>query len=429
MKRYKALLQKRAELLAESKSILAAAEAASTLTAEQGTRDDAIHAEMAQVDVELAHFKRLHDAERAAVEREIGADAAARRFDPENPWKSVGEFLGAVAHAGMPGGMVDPRLYAAVTGGSANVPGEGGFLIRPTWSDMLLRRGREASKLYGRTTNIPIGPGSDSFEAPYLQATDRSAASTRFGGVQVYRRAEANDVTATKIDQFKKFELRLEDMMGLAYVTERQLQDIVALGAYLEDAFASAMAFKADDELFRGTGAGQCLGALNAPALVTVAKEAGQAADTVLGENIVNMFARMHPRNMGGARWYINTSVLPQLMRMYFTAGSGGQLVWTPPGGLSVAPYGALLGRPVEALEHCSAIGDVGDILFADWSDYLTIDKGGVEAADSMHVRFIYAERVFRFIWRMNGQPKEPAATTPYKGSNTLSAFVTLAAR
>lgn len=428
MKRYKALVQRRAELIAESQSILAAVDAAG-LTAEQATRDDAIHVELTSIDVELAHFKRLHDAERSAVDRELGTDAAARQRDPENPWRSFGEFLGAVARAASPGGSVDPRLYAGPTGGSANVPGEGGFLIRPTWSDILLRRGRERSKLLDRTTTIPIGAGSDSFEAPYLQQTDRSAAATRFGGVQVYRRAEADTVTATKIDQFKKFELRLEDLMGLAYVTERQLQDIVALQAYIEDAFTSAMAFKADDELIRGTGAGQCLGVLNAPCLVTVAKEGGQAADTIDAKNVVKMFARLHPRNMGSAMWYINASILPQLMQAYLAAGTGGQLVYTPPGGLSAAPYGTLLGRPVEALEHCSAIGDVGDILFADWSDYLVIEKGGVEMADSMHVRFLYNERVFRFTYRMNGQPKEPAAVTPYKGTDTLSAFVTLAAR
>lgn len=429
MKRYKVLLQKRAELLAESKGILAAAETANSLTDEQATRDDAIHAEMASIDTELAHFKRLHDAERAEVEQAVGAESAARRADPENPWKSFGEFLGAVAKSSTPGGSTDPRLYAGPTGGSSMVPGEGGFLLRPTWSDMLLRRGREQSKLLPRTTTIPIGPGSDSFEAPYLQQTDRSSASTRFGGVQVYRRAEADTVTATKIDQFKKFELRLEDMMGLAYVTERQLQDIVALGAYIEDAFASAMAFKSDDELIRGTGAAQALGVLNAPNLITVAKEGGQAADTVLALNVINMFSRMLPRSMGNAVWYINTGVLPQLMQMYVAAGTGGQLVYMPPGGLTEAPYGTLFGRPVDAIEHCSAIGDVGDVLFADFSEYLVIEKGGLDTADSMHVRFLYNERVFRFIYRMNGQPKEPAAITPYKGSTTLSSFVTLAAR
>lgn len=283
--------------------------------------------------------------------------------------------------------------------------------------------------LIPRSTNIPIGAESDGLELPYLQRTDRSQASTRFGGIQVYRRAEADTVTATKIDQLKKFELRLEDMMGLAYVTERLLRDATAMQAYIEDAFASAFAFKADDEIIRGTGSGQCLGVLNAPCLVTQAKEDGQSADTVVSQNVIKMFSRMLPRNMGGATWFINSMIVTQLMQMYVAAGTGGQLVYMPPAGLTTAPYGTLLGRPVVALEHCSALGDVGDILLADFSDYVVIDKGGVETAESMHVRFLYNERTFRFNWRLNGQPKEPAAVTPYKGSDTMSAFVTLAAR
>jgi hypothetical protein len=59
----------------------------------------------------------------------------------------------------------------------------------------------------------------------------------------------------------------------------------------------------------------------------------------------------------------------------------------------------------------------------------LLIEKDGLQTDQSMHVRFLYNEQAFRFIMRINGQPIWQSALTPYKGANTLSPYVTLAAR
>ena len=57
-------------------------------------------------------------------------------------------------------------------------------------------------------------------------------------------------------------------------------------------------------------------------------------------------------------------------------------------------------GRPVIPIEYCSAVGTVGDIILADMSQYVTISKGSLESAMSIHLRFDYAEEAFRFIFR-----------------------------
>ena len=46
-----------------------------------------------------------------------------------------------------------------------------------------------------------------------------------------------------------------------------------------------------------------------------------------------------------------------------------------------------------------------------------------------MHVKFIEEEQTFRWSLRTDGQPLWRTALTPYKGTNTLSPFVALAAR
>jgi hypothetical protein len=61
-----------------------------------------------------------------------------------------------------------------------------------------------------------------------------------------------------------------------------------------------------------------------------------------------------------------------------------------------------------------------------DFSEYTVIDKGGVDAAVSMHVAFLTDEQVFRFMYRVDGQPNWNSALTPKSAGNTLSPYVIL---
>lgn len=142
-------------------------------------------------------------------------------------------------------------------------------------------------------------------------------------------------------------------------------------------------------------------------------------------ENIVKMWSRLWTRSIGSAFWYVNQEIQPLL----YSLKVGDRPVYIPAGGLSETPYATILGRPVVPLEQCPALGDVGDIILADLGQYMLIDKGGIDAASSIHVRFLFDECVFRFVYRCDGQPIWSKPITPYKGSATLSPFVTLAAR
>lgn len=116
---------------------------------------------------------------------------------------------------------------------------------------------------------------------------------------------------------------------------------------------------------------------------------------------------------------------------MYLAVGTGGSAVYIPPGGLSSAPYGTLMGRPVIPIQQCASIGTVGDIIHADFNGYLLATKGGIQTDMSIHVRFIYDESCFRFVYRCDGQPMLASAITPAKGGSswTQSHFVALATR
>ena len=165
---------------------------------------------------------------------------------------------------------------------------------------------------------------------------------------------------------------------------------------------------------------------LNSDALVTVAAEGGQGADTVVVANVANMFARLPAGSLSRAIWMINNDVLPDLITMVLN----NQPIYVPPGGLPNAPAGTLLGRPIMITQHAKTIGDVGDIALVDWGMYRTITKrGGIETATSIHLYFDAGATAFRAIFRLDGGPAISSSITPANGSNNLSPFIVLAER
>lgn len=349
-------------------------------------------------------------------------------YRPSGPFENFGDFLGAVYNAARAGGRVDPRLIsAAASGMSETIPSDGGFLVGKDYSTLLLDRSVETSVLAQRCYSQPIGADSDGIELPFVDETSRAKGS-RWGGIRVYRAAEAATVAASN-PKIGRAEIRLEDLIGIGYMTERLLKDSTAASGFMAKAFTSEFAFTLDDEIVRGTGGGQMLGILKAPATVSVPKESGQLAATLVFQNIQKMFARLAPRFMANANVFVNNEVLPAIWGMDFPVGTGGSPAFMPPGGLSARPYMSVMGLPVIPVEQCEALGTVGDVIMADLSDYMLIDKGGIESAESIHVRFLNNERTFRFVYRVNGQPMLRNAVTPYKGNNALSAYVTLATR
>ena len=137
----------------------------------------------------------------------------------------------------------------------------------------------------------------------------------------------------------------------------------------------------------------------------------------------------MIPDNRVNAVWLVNPDVEEQLDFLEFPVGVGGVPIFLPAGGAAGSPLSTLKGRPIIPTDHCSAIGDKGDVILGDLGDYMLLLKGGVEEAVSIHVAFLSAEQCFRFIFRVNGQPKRKSSLTLKNSSNARSTFVTLDAR
>lgn len=340
------------------------------------------------------------------------------------PYANLGDMLQDVAKAKSNIGESRDRLVKASLNTETGADGE--FLVPPDFVGSMLKEADSQSELFSRATQLTVK--GNTADIPAVDETSRADGS-RFGGIQVYWLREGGEGTY-KQPKFRNLNLKLAKIMGLVSITDEMLEDSALLSSWVQTAFPAEMAFHLDQALFDGDGNGIPLGVMNSGALVTVAKEGSQTADTVVYENIVKMWARMPSRRASKAVWYITQQVMEQLPFLSVSVGDAGGPVYVPPGGASGAPYATLMGRPIVAIEQAATLGDLGDILLADMSDYITIVKGGLKTAQSIHVAFDTAKTSFRFIRRVNGAPYTRSSLASRASSSFLtSPYITLAAR
>jgi HK97 family phage major capsid protein len=246
-------------------------------------------------------------------------------------------------------------------------------------------------------------------------------------------KSESDAVTASK-PKFRQAEWKLKDCMGIMYATGDLLRDSSKLTAVVNKWFPMEFGFKIDDQIVNGVGAGQAVGIVNAGCTVSQAVETGQNRSTdatkIKYENIVRMYSRLLSSSDANAVWFVNRALLPDIMLMTLTGGTASTPVFQPPNGAAGQPYMTLLNKPIIPIEQCQAPGTAGDIILADLNEYLLLTKGGIESAASIHVRFLYDEMTFRWVYRFDGAPIRNKTLTPFKGGATATQgpFVTLAA-
>ena len=383
------------------------------------TELDTMKAKWAKLEAEPATNKAGH----LTVTQDETDKAAKEQF------ANLGEQLKAIRQAALNPHEIEFRLKAqkAVLGSNEGQSSDGGFLVQSSFLAGIKEKMHAESILASRCDSQTVGPEANGLKINVLDETSRATGS-RWGGVRAYWVAEGATITASQ-PRFKQMEWNLKKLAALFYVTGELLQDTTALAGRAQTWAAKELAFVRDDAILNGTGAGTPLGILNSSALVSVSKETGQAAATLVYNNIVKMWARMWAPARSKAVWFINQDIENQLYLMDFPVGTGGVPVFLPPGGASGSPYSSLFGRPVIATEFNATLGTVGDIVLADMSEYLLIEKGGIRGDASIHVQFLTDQEAYRWIMRLDGQPMWQTALTPFKGTATLSPFVALATR
>ena len=349
-------------------------------------------------------------------------------YRPWGEFKSLGDFVRS-GFEGHQSSTFHDRCrshFKAIQGMSETLGSDGGFTVMPEFNHNIFQH-VYANDLVASTDNYTVGGNNMTFLA---NAETSRAHGSRHGGLRGYWTGEGQSISASK-PTVREIQMKLQKLAVVVYLTDELISDSAqALEQYVTRKAADEFNFMIGDALFNGDGVGKPLGILNAPSLLAIAAEPGQTPATIVAANIIKAQNRFFAPYFGNANWYLNQDCMQQLMQLTLGTGTySGQLVYMPPSGLSGAPYGSLGGRPLKPIEFAGTVGSLGDIVLADLSQVLSISKGGIAQAVSMHVEFLTDQLALRFTMRMNATPWENSPITPFKGTNTQSSFVCIAAR
>ncbi|RMD51899.1 phage major capsid protein [Candidatus Parcubacteria bacterium] len=401
-------------------------------TEDESNKWNEIEKRLAEIKSNISRLEKLQEYDAEAKERavepvrvEVVREHNHNEEGEYRGFKSLGEQLAAVAASMTPGARTDKRLVEmrAATGASEAIGSDGGFLVQSDFTAELMNGVMEDSRLASEAREVPLSGNSNELVLTLVDETSRATGS-RFGGVQAYWRAEGDAVTATK-PKLRRERLQAQSLDALFYATEELLEDASALGSLAETAFRQEIAWLLDDAILNGDGAGKPLGILNSGALISVTRN---TSSDIKYEDIDAMVDRMWARGEDRAVWYVHKNAKQKLRNAVKVGTNTDFLLYMPAGGISGNQFDSLYGRPVRSLEQAKDVGNPGDVLFLDMSQYLLVRKGGIRGAQSAHVRFIYSEMTFKWSVRVNGMPLWNSPVTDANGSTTRSPFIAIAA-
>ena len=342
----------------------------------------------------------------------------------DRPFKSIGENLAAIKANTLTFGNADnmyPRLrFLKATGASEGVPQDGGVLLDPTLSSEVLKPIHEDGPFSKAIRWLPVGGNSNSGWINGVDETSRATGS-RWGGIRGYRLAEAATKTASK-PTFRRIQWELKKYAVVVVGTDELLADAPQFTEIVRVGVSEELNFMVNEDIFDGMGISGPQGFQQSGAMITVTRT---DANKILGQDISNMYVRQDLRGRNTANWYVSNDAAPQLDNLFAV---GSTAVLYPYASIGADGVKRLYGRPVITTEFNETLGTAGDIVFADMTQYLGWQKGGVEESTSIHVYFLSDETAFRFVYRCDGKSAVNTVLTPYKGSTTTAPFVRLLA-
>jgi HK97 family phage major capsid protein len=299
----------------------------------------------------------------------------------------------------------------------------GGYLIPPEYATELLKLDAEVAAFADGARTV--GMAGDTKLYPALRQTGKNApagGSSIHAGIITYYKSERAQRTRSTAE-FDQIELKAHDLTAYTESTRDLLADAPGAEGDFMALLRGALAWKIDHVFIRGDGVGKPLGYFDAPATITAPRA---EANKILFADAVGMLARLMPECWGKARWIANVTVFPQIASLRDAAGNA-LFMSSANAGITNAPSGVLLGRPIRFTEKVPVLGAVGDLSLVDPGFYLNAVRSGVEIAVSEDFLFDTDQIAYRAKLRHDGQP---ALKAPYRmadGSSTqVSPFVRL---
>lgn len=339
-------------------------------------------------------------------------------------FESPREFFGSVAQA-YGTGRVDDRLRPLAAAGSDEhntlSDSHGGFLL-PEAIHPNVYSTFSGDPIAGRVTTFDM---QQTIEHVVCR-TDQNHSTSPVGGLSVGRKLETQAISTSRM-QMERIKYEAQTLIGLAYATEELFaRSAPSIAMVLEMGFSDAMTHQLLTERLFGTGVEEYEGVVNAGCVIAVAKESMQSADTINSTNIIKMRERCWRYDQ--AVWLAHPNTYDQLVACMVESSTPAGVIPLYSHSTDETQPDTLAGRPVLYSEYCKTLGDNGDLILGNWSQYAEgiLERGN---SQSVHVRFLNHERAFKFWVYSDGHPLWRTAITPVNGSDTLSPFVTLAER
>ncbi len=301
----------------------------------------------------------------------------------------------------------------------------GGFFVPIEFKPELLRLVIESQVVRPRATVFPMA--TDTMWIPRI--VDTTHVSTIHGGVAGAWTAEA--ATLGQADPVAgQIQLIAKKFSDYVLVSNELIMDSpIAIAPLLSVLLREGLGFFEDASAIHGEGAGQMLGFMNAPCLISTTRT---KTSHIVYDDVLNLYSRMLPSSLTNAVWVASPSAFPDIAQMSLAVGTGGSAVWITNYTTAVgAPPATIFGRPLIISEKMRSLGTLGDLAFCDFSYYVIGDRMQMALTSSEHVAFATDQTAFRIIERLDGQPWIASALTPHNlgnsGGTTLSPFVTIA--
>lgn len=351
---------------------------------------------------------------------------------PGKGFKNFGEYAKTVKNAclGQASAQNDVRLKALYAKAGMNegdgTAADGAYAVPVDYANEIFTVISSEEKFLDRCTNITTN--TNQFKLPIDSLTTIGTNAINGGFVS----ADGVAASVTGAGALNQISFNLHKYISLVSVTDELLDDNnVALSSWLTLKAGYDLDYKVNQGIVQGISNGGT-GFVGHASAVSIAKESGQAAASVVLNNIAKMYAAFYRTPFASQKsvcWIIGYPVLEQLLTM--TDPSGKNVYFPAMSSVAFAPYGTLLGIPVIPTFHASALGTAGDISLVDLSAMIAVTKGqGVQAAQSMHLYFSQDAMAFRFTFRLDNKPGLTAPYTLADGSGSqVSPFVTLATR
>ncbi len=322
--------------------------------------------------------------------------------------------------------MSDLRLKAPA-GANETTAAQGGYAVIPEWADQIFSKVKNLPRLLDMCDKQTIS--GNTLNIPAINETSLADGS-RGGGILSYYVSEGN-VATTSYPQMTQIQAVLNTLVTIIPITNQLLEDnAYNLDSFLQEKVGEEITWQEDYAVLQGSGTGQPKGILNQAALVTVAKESGQAAASVVFPNLAKMWATLYPASRGNAVWLINPQVYQQLVQMTFPNASGtypafGFVSWDAHEEFPLK----IFGRPALECLMTADLGLPGDILLADLKQLTCAEHPGLQVDVSDQVYFTSLQTLFRFVRRYDIRSPWTAALTDFNGHYTYSPFVALQSR